>query len=110
MNALDPQYSLMRGIALIEHASTIDASQSKKAKDDRAGVLNDAEISLKHAYDLSGKKLSAAHLQLARVYEKRGERDRAVKELEQYLREAPDAKNADAVREGIKKLRQPVKK
>jgi len=105
MSALDPQYPLMRGMALIEQASTINGSQSKQAENDRVATLNDAETSLKHAYELSGKKLAAAHLQLARVYEKRGQRDRAASELEQYLREAPDAKNADAVRDGIKKLR-----
>lgn len=110
LNPLDPQYSLMRGMALIEQASTINASQSKQAENDRVATLDDAETSLKHAYELSGKKLAAAHLQLARVYEKRGQRDRAASELEQYLREAPDAKNADAVRQGIKKLREPVEK
>ncbi len=108
LNPLDPQYPLMRGMALIEQASAINTSQSKEAENNRVATLNDAEMSLKHAYELSGKKLAAAHLQLARVYEKRGQRERAVNELEQYLREAPDAKNADAVREGIKKLREPV--
>ncbi len=105
LNPLDPEYSLMRGMALIEEASGINASQSKQAENDRVVTLNDAETSLKHAYDLSGKKLAAAHLQLARVCEKRGQRDRAASELEQYLREAPDVTNADAIRQAIKKLR-----
>ncbi len=108
LNPLDPQYSLMRGMALIEQASGINVSQSKEAKqaeNDRVATLNDAETSLKHAYELSGKKLAAAHLQLARVYEKRGQRDRAASELEQYLREARDVTNADAIRQAIKKLR-----
>ncbi len=105
LNPLDPQYSLMRGMALIEQASGITVSQSKQAENDRVATLNDAETSLKHAYELSGKKLAAAHLQLARVYEKRGQRDRAASELEQYLREAPDVTNADAIRQAIKRLR-----
>ena len=105
LNPLDPQYALMRGMALIEQASGINASQSKQAENDRVATLNDAETSLKHAYELSGKKLAAAHLQLARVYEKRGQRDRAASELEEYLREAPDVTNADAIRQAIKKLR-----
>jgi Tfp pilus assembly protein FimV len=105
LSALDPQYPLMRGMALIEQASSINTSQSKQAENDRVATFNDAETSLKHAYELSGKKLAAAHLQLARVYEKRGQRDRAASELEQYLREAPDVTNADAIRQAIKKLR-----
>ena len=52
-------------------------------------------------------KLAEVHLQMARVYEKRGERARAAEQLERYLRKAPNAKNAEKIREAIKgKLRQ----
>src|SRR5205085_6699241 len=68
LSPLDPQYSLMRGMALIEQASATNAFQSKSAENDRLATLNDAETSLNHAYELSGKKLLAVHLQLARVY------------------------------------------
>src|SRR5258708_3403244 len=102
LNPLDPQYSLMRGMALIEQASGINVSQSKQAENDRVATLNDAE-SLKHTYELSGKKLAAAHLQLARVSEKRGQRDRGASELVQDLREAPDVTDADAFRQAIKR-------
>ena len=105
MNVLDAQYPLLRGIALIGYASTIDPSASTQALNSRLLILNDAETSLKHAFEMSGKKLSEAHLQLARVYEKRGQRDQAAQELEQYLRESPDAKNKHDIRDAIDKLR-----
>src|SRR6267378_4448621 len=56
-------------------------------------------------YELSNRKLSTVHLQLARVYEKQGNRLRAASELEQYLKENPDSPNAEAIRDGIKKIR-----
>ena len=63
-----------------------------------------AERDLAKAFELSGKKLPAAHLQLARLYEKKGDRARAADELEQYLRMAPDDRKADAIRSAIKTL------
>ena len=104
LNPLNPDYPLMRGKALISHAGSIDPSQPKNAAA-RTDALTEAETSIKKAYELSGKKLAMAHLLLASVYEKRGERSRAADELEQYLREVPNAQNADAIRDGIKKLR-----
>jgi len=52
------------------------------------------------------EKLPDAHLQLARVYEKKGERTQAAEQLERYLRKAPNSKNAEQIRGAIKKLRQ----
>jgi regulator of sirC expression with transglutaminase-like and TPR domain len=49
--------------------------------------------------------MQTVHLQLARLYEKRGDRARAAGELEEYLKKSPDAKNAPAIREAIKKLK-----
>lgn len=105
LNALEPQYPLMRGIALIEHASSISLSASKSSATERSNALSDAEKNLARAYELSNRKLSITHLHLARVYEKQGDRSRAAGELEEYLRENPNAQNAAAIREGIKKLR-----
>lgn len=104
LNPADPQYLLAEGTALVEQASSIDAAQSKAAADERAFAFTEAERVLTEALRLN-KKLADAHLQLARVYEKRGERPRAAEELEQYLRKAPNAKNADAIRQAIKTLR-----
>ena len=103
----DPLGHMQRGIALVEYAAVINASASPKAAEERRVALEDAEKSLNEAYRVSGKKMSAVHLQLARVYEKRGDRARAADELEQYLRENPGEKNASAMREAVKTLRTP---
>jgi Flp pilus assembly protein TadD len=107
LNPTDPQAHMQRGVALVEYATIINASASQKAAEERRGALEDAEKVLNEAYRLSGKRLSAVHLQLARVYEKRGDRTRAADELEQYLRENPGEKNAAAMREAVKTLRTP---
>ncbi|MBC7932099.1 MAG: tetratricopeptide repeat protein [Rubrivivax sp.] len=101
----DPQAHMQRGVALVEYATVINASASPKAAEERRVALVDAEKVLNEAYRVSGKRLSAVHLQLARVYEKRGDLARAADELEQYLRENPYEKNAAAIREAVKTLR-----
>jgi tetratricopeptide (TPR) repeat protein len=105
LSPTDPQPLLQRGMALVEYAAHIDAAASKKAADERRAALDDAEKALNEAYRLSDKKLATALLQLARVYEKRGERARAADEIEQYLRQNPDAPNTPALREAVKTLR-----
>jgi tetratricopeptide (TPR) repeat protein len=105
LNPSDPQGFMQRGVSLVEYASTIDPSASQKAAGERRAALDDAEKALTEAYRLSGKKLSAARLQLARVYEKRGERARAADELERYLHDNPTASNAAAIREAVRTLR-----
>ncbi len=66
---------------------------------------DEVEAALAEAFELSGRKLSAVHQQLARVYERRGEPARAADELEKYLRANPGLKNAEAVRQAVKALR-----
>jgi len=105
LNGLDPQYPLMRGMALIEHVSAMTPTSDKNDAAERDDILTDAQKSLTRAYELSNRKLSVVHLQLARVYERQGARSRAADELEQYLKENQNAQNAGAIREGIKKLR-----
>ncbi len=100
----DSQYLLSEGTALVEQGSSIDASQSKAAAEERAFVFAEAEKVLMQALKLN-KDLAEVHIQLARVYEKRGERPRAATELEQYLRKAQNVKNAEAIRQAIKTLR-----
>ena len=106
LNPTSALNSLMRGIALIHQASTIDPSQSKATAADREFILKRAEVALAAASELSGKKLTADYLSLAMLYEMKGERARAAAELEQYLQKNPDAKNADTIREEIRKLRE----
>lgn len=105
LNPSDPQALLLRALALIEHANTINPTQAQNSAAERDYVLGEAESSLARAYELSGRKLPAIHLHRARIYEKRGDRAHAADELEQYLRESPDAGNAEAIRAAIKKLR-----
>ncbi len=45
-------------------------------------------------------------MQLARVYEKKGERKQAAEQLERYLRKAPNAKNAEQIKGAIRTLTQ----
>jgi tetratricopeptide (TPR) repeat protein len=109
LNPGDSQYLLAEGTALVEQASSIDSSQSKEAADERSFVFTEAEKVLMQALRLN-RQLADVHLQLARVYEKRGERSRAAAELEEYLRKAQNVKNAEAIRQAIKTLRvAPVK-
>lgn len=107
LNPTNPLNPLMRAVALIRQASTIDPQQSKTAATDREFILKRAEVALSQASDLSGQKLTADYLTLAEFYEMKGERGRAAAELEQYLQKNPDAKNAEAIREAIRKLRGP---
>jgi tetratricopeptide (TPR) repeat protein len=104
LNPEDPQHLLYRGVALIDYASTLDPSTSQSAAA-RRQVLNDAEASLKEAYEVSGKRLLAVHQQLARLYERRGEPGRAADELEEYLKKNSSDPNVVAIRNAIKKLR-----
>ncbi len=104
LNPVDSTYLLAQGTALVEQASSIDSSQSKAAAEERNFTFSEAEKVLTEALRLN-RKLADAHLQLARVYERRGERPRAAEELEQYLKKATNVKNADAIRQAIKTLR-----
>jgi tetratricopeptide (TPR) repeat protein len=106
LNPTNPMNPLMRALALIRQASTIEPTQSAAAASDREYLLARAEVALAQASELSGKKLTADHLSLALFYEMKGERQRAADELEQYLRKNPDAKNAESLREAIKRLRE----
>jgi tetratricopeptide (TPR) repeat protein len=100
----DPQYLLLQATALIEQAASIAPGKA----DERNYAFTEAEKSLARADELSNRKLAAVHLQRARLYEKRGDRARAADELERYLRQSPDLKNAAAIREAIKTLRTPA--
>ena len=106
LNPDEPQYPFAQGVALIDQGATIDPSRSKASADERAYAFAEAEKALMRAYQISFRKLAEVHLQLARLYEKEGDRARAADELEAYLRKAPGAKNADAIRQAIKTLRE----
>jgi tetratricopeptide (TPR) repeat protein len=96
----EPQYPLMRAVALIDQARLVAPASA-----DRKGLLDAAEADLARVFELSRKNLPAVRLQYARLYELRGDAKRAADELALYLRETPDAENAAAIREAIDKLR-----
>jgi tetratricopeptide (TPR) repeat protein len=92
------QSHLSLATALIELANT--TSDNKK----RLSDLAEAERLLNKSLELSGRKLSGAYLQLARVHERQGNRQQAARDLQTYLRLQPDDKNAASIREAIAKL------
>jgi Tfp pilus assembly protein PilF len=104
LSPLDADYPFMQGVSLLNQA-VITQPNSKQATDVRTYFFDEAEKTLRHAYDVSGQKLHVVYLQLARLYEKRGDRARAADELEEFLKKSPDAKNAQAIRDAIKKLK-----
>lgn len=64
-----------------------------------------AEKELRRAVELGGDDVIVARRYLAAIYIETSENARAVKELEEYLRLNPKAKDADQIRDIIKKLR-----
>jgi len=69
-------------------------------------LLTQADRELDRAWELSDKHLSSVFFQRARVHQERGNRDAAARELENYLKAEPGAKNATALKEAIRKLRE----
>ena len=99
LNANNATTRFYHGVALIELSGrTSDAKQS-------AADLNNAEKELSLAWEMSEKRLNEVYLQRARVYERRGNKEAAVRELESYLKAEPEAKNAAAIRIAITHLR-----
>jgi Tfp pilus assembly protein PilF len=105
LNPREINYLVLQGTALIDQAARIDPKKSPAAADERNYAFSEAESVLNKAYNLSGKKLASVHLQMARLYEKKGDPARAASELEQYLRQSPNDQKAEQIREAITKLR-----
>ncbi|HYY59282.1 MAG TPA: carboxypeptidase regulatory-like domain-containing protein [Pyrinomonadaceae bacterium] len=108
LNPAEPLHPVMRANALIDYAFTIDASSSRLAATERSEALDEAERNLRLAASKNGKHLSEVHLQMARLYQERGERMRAADELDQYLSAEPGVPNAEEIRAIIKRLRTPA--
>ncbi|HVG31647.1 MAG TPA: carboxypeptidase regulatory-like domain-containing protein [Pyrinomonadaceae bacterium] len=107
LNETESMHPLMRAEALIDYASTMEAVGSPQALIVIQDAFNEAERNLNLASAKSSKGLAAVHFQLARLYQKRGERARAADELDQYLLANPSARNADEIRDVIRTLRTP---
>lgn len=108
LNPAEPFHQVMRANALIDYAFTIDASSSRLAATARNDALDEAERNLRLVASKNGKHLPSVHLQMARLYQERGERMRAADELDQYLAVEPGVPNAEEIRAIIKKLRTPA--
>lgn len=105
LNPAETQYLLARATALIEQVVVIDAAPAKGADEERSFALAEAERILSQALR-QNEKLGDLHLQMARVYEKKGDRKQAAEQLERYLRKTPNAKNAEKIKVAIRTLRQ----
>lgn len=70
----------------------------------KLGRLDEAEKELLRSIAIGGSSGITAHRYLAALYRERGDRARAIEQLETYLRLAPNARDADQVRMTIKDL------
>lgn len=70
------------------------------------GKFDEAETELNSAVTLGGDQMKEAHRYLGAIYHARGENEKAIAQLETYLKIAPKADDADAVRQLIKQLKQ----
>lgn len=66
---------------------------------------DEAEKELNLAIQLGGNEMKEAHRYLAGIYNARGDKKRAISELETYLKLAPNSKDADHLRQLIQDLR-----
>jgi tetratricopeptide (TPR) repeat protein len=101
LNPANPLNPLMRATALIYQASLVDPQRVVE----QTGLLNQADLSLAKASELSERKMKPDALTLAMFYEMKGQPLRAADELEDYLKKNPAAKNAEAIRNEISRLR-----
>jgi tetratricopeptide (TPR) repeat protein len=101
LNPTNPLNPLMRASALIYQASYVDPANVTQ----RNGLLNQAELALTQASGLSDKKLKLDPLTSAMFYELKGKPSRAADELEDYLRKTPTAKNVEAIKNEISRLK-----
>lgn len=69
------------------------------------GKFDEAKKELTRAIKLGGDEMKDAHRYLAGVYNALGDREKAVAELETYLKLAPKSEDAPQIRELIKKLK-----
>lgn len=66
--------------------------------------LDDAALDLKRAIEIGGDEVKLAHRYLAGIYVEKGENVEAVKQLELYLKVAPDSKETEQIKNLIKEL------
>ncbi|HEX8141598.1 MAG TPA: tetratricopeptide repeat protein [Pyrinomonadaceae bacterium] len=107
-NPTEPMHPLLRASALMDYVSVLNTSQAASITTaERERALVEAERNLIVANEKSNKQLAVVHIQMARLYQKKGERERAADALEQYLLTNPGATDAAEIRDIIRKLRTP---
>jgi tetratricopeptide (TPR) repeat protein len=70
------------------------------------GLFDDAEKELLTSLELGKEKMKEAHRILAIIYTSRGAKKQAADELEAYLKLAPDAPDAEKLKDMIRKLKE----
>ena len=69
------------------------------------GKFDDAEKELRIAVETGGEQMKEAHRLLAIIYSSRGDKKRAAAEIETYLKLAPQAPDAEQLRQAARRLR-----
>jgi tetratricopeptide (TPR) repeat protein len=108
LNPMNPMNALMRATALIHQAYAIYPAPSEKIDEDIKYILSRCELALKQTAELSERRLKPDHFTLAMFYEMKGNREGSAKELEEYLRDNPNVRDADNLRKLIQRLHSPV--
>jgi tetratricopeptide (TPR) repeat protein len=101
LNPTNPMNHLMKANALIHQASFVAPERVAE----RNGLLNEAELALSRASELSDKKVKPDAVTLAMLYEMKGEPARAADELEDYLKKNPTTGNLEVLKTEITRLR-----
>ena len=99
LNANNVWSRFYHGQALIELA--VRSNDENQRNTD----LTAAEKELNIAWDRSERRLAEVYLQRARIHERRGQKEAAANELENYLKAVPEAKNGASIRAAIARLR-----
>ena len=89
---------------------TLAGLASQEQKDQTSRDLTQAEKELNLAWDLSNKRLFQCHVQKARIYQMKGDNGAAISELQEYLKEAPNEKDAADIRKVLETLQSQTKK
>jgi len=100
LNANSVLSHFYHGQALIELAVRTDDERQRNSD------LSAAEKELDRAWEGSEKRLPDVYLQRARIHERRGQKEAAAVDLENYLKAVPESKNGATIRAAIAKLRE----
>jgi Flp pilus assembly protein TadD len=72
----------------------------------QVGKLDEAEKALLRAYEIRGSSMPGAQMMLGQLYFNKKDYEKALRAFETYLRDLPDAPNAEQVKEAVRQLRE----